>query len=85
MVPLAIIGAIGALETARTSDAQRETLFNISTPAIMYFVFAACVAVILSAFIRRLRIWRLGQPANVLQDVGGRVTNLLTMGRQPAA
>jgi Fe-S oxidoreductase len=79
-IPVAIIVAIGSFETARTSDAQREIFFNITAPTVMYFIFAACVVFIGAAFVRRMRIWRLGQPANVLQDVGGRLTNLLTMG-----
>ncbi len=80
IVPIAVIGAISALETARTTDAQREVFFNIGTPAIMYFIFAASMAVILGAFVRRLRIWRLGKPQGVLNNLGARFTNALTMG-----
>ncbi|GAB4335384.1 MAG: heterodisulfide reductase-related iron-sulfur binding cluster [Dehalococcoidia bacterium] len=79
-VPVAIIAAIGAIETANTDSAQREVFFNIEWPAIMYFIFAASMAVIIGAFVQRLRVWRLGRSANVLADFGGRVTNLLTMG-----
>ncbi|MGI8927464.1 MAG: heterodisulfide reductase-related iron-sulfur binding cluster [Tepidiformaceae bacterium] len=80
LVPIAILAGISALETARTSGAQREVFFNIETPALMYFVFAASVAVIAGAFVRRLRMWRLGRPQDVLSNKGARLTNALTMG-----
>ena len=79
-VPLAIIAAIGALETARTEGAQREVFFNIRGFAVMYFLFGLSVAVIAGAFLQRARIWRLGKGANVTGDLGARLTNALTMG-----
>ncbi|MEX2081424.1 MAG: (Fe-S)-binding protein, partial [Dehalococcoidia bacterium] len=79
-IPVAVLGAISALETARTTDAQREVFFNISTPAIMYFVFAGFMAIVGAAFIQRLRVWRLGKPYNVGLSLGARITNALTMG-----
>ncbi|HJP41767.1 MAG TPA: heterodisulfide reductase-related iron-sulfur binding cluster [Dehalococcoidia bacterium] len=80
VIPIAILGAISSFETARTGDASRDVFFNISYPVIMYFVFVLTVAVILGAFIQRLRIWRLGRPQAVFSDVGARLTNALTMG-----
>ena len=80
LIPIAIIGGISALETARTSDASRPVFWNISTPWLMYFVFGISMAVILGAFIQRLRIWRLGKPQPVLNNIGARLTNALTMG-----
>ena len=79
-VPLAVIAAIGALETARMEGAQREVFFNIRGFAIMYFLFGLSVAVIAGAFLQRARIWRLGGGAGVSGDLGARLTNLLTMG-----
>ncbi len=79
-VPLAIIAAIGALETARTEGAQREVFFNIRGFAIMYFLFGLSVAVVAGAFLQRARIWRLGKGANLSGDLGARLTNALTMG-----
>ena len=79
-VPLAIIAAIGALETARTEGAQREVFFNIRGFAVMYFLFGLSVAVIAGAFLQRARIWRLGKGANLSGDLGARLTNALTMG-----
>ena len=79
-VPLAIIAAIGALETARTEGAQREVFFNIRGFAVMYFLFGLSVAVVAGAFLQRARIWRLGKGANLSGDLGARLTNALTMG-----
>lgn len=79
-VPLAVIAAIGALETARMEGAQREVFFNVRGFAIMYFLFGLSVAVIAGAFLQRARIWRLGGSAGVTGDLGARLTNLLTMG-----
>jgi len=80
LVPVAVLGGISAFETARTTDASRETLFNISYPVVMYFIFALSVAVILGAFVQRYRVWRLGKPHPVFNDIGARLTNALTMG-----
>jgi hypothetical protein len=80
LIPLAIVVAIGALETARTEGAHREVFFNIRGFAIMYFIFGISVAVIAFAFLQRVRIWRLGKPINIFQNFGGRLTNALTMG-----
>lgn len=80
VIPVAIIGAIAAFETARTTDASREVFFNISTPWLMYFVFVLSMAVIIGAFVQRARIWRLGKPRPVLNNFGARLTNLLTAG-----
>jgi len=80
VIPLAVIGGIAAIETARTGSAQREVFYNIKAPIIMYFIFAASMAIILGALIQRARIWRLGKPQNVFNDVGARLTNALTMG-----
>ena len=80
LIPLAIVIAIGALETARTEGAHREVFFNIRGFAIMYFIFGIAVAVIAFAFLQRVRIWRLGRPINIFQNFGGRITNALTMG-----
>jgi Fe-S oxidoreductase/nitrate reductase gamma subunit len=80
MIPVAIIGAISAFEIGRTTDAQREVFWNIGLPALMYFVFAAFVAIVAGAFVQRARIWRLGKPANVFRNGGARITNALTMG-----
>ncbi len=79
-VPVAIIAAIGALETARMEGAQREVFFNIRGFAVMYFLFGLSVAVIAGAFLQRARIWRLGKGANLSGDLGARLTNALTMG-----
>ena len=62
VVPVAVLAAISAFETARTTDASREVFFNISTPWLMYFVFGLSIAVIVGAFVQRARIWRLGKP-----------------------
>jgi len=80
IIPVAIIGAISAAETARTSTASREVFFNISTPWLMYFVFALSMAVIIGAFVQRARIWRLGKPHSVNRSIGARLTQALTMG-----
>ncbi len=80
VIPMLILGAISAFEIARTGTAQREVLWNISTPAIMYFVFAASMAILFAAFVRRLRVWRLGRPQSVTDNLGARVTNAMTMG-----
>ena len=80
VIPVAVIGAIAAVETARTTDASREVFWNISAPVIMYFVFALSMVVILGALVQRVRIWRLGTSYNVFEDVGARLTNALTMG-----
>jgi hypothetical protein len=81
LIPAAVIGAIASFETARTSgDAQREVFFNIEWPAIMYFIFAASTAIIVGAFVQRLRIWRIGKPQRVFSNFGARLTNALTMG-----
>ena len=80
VIPVAAIAAVSAVETARTSDAQREVFFNISTPWLMYFVFALSMAVIIGAFVQRARIWRLGKPHQVNQRLGARITQALTMG-----
>ena len=80
IVPIAIIGAISAAETARTTDAQREVFFNIKAPVVMYFFFAAFVAIVAGAFIQRLRIWRLGKPQGVFDHLGARIYQALTMG-----
>ncbi len=79
-IPVAIVAAIGALETAQTGGAQREVFFNISGFAVMYFIFGIAVAVIVGAFVQRLRVWRLGKSANVFDHLGARITNALTMG-----
>jgi len=80
LIPLAIIGGISALEVARTTDAQRTVNWNISAPVIMYFFFAAMVALVGGAFVQRLRVWRLGKPAKVLDNPKARLRNALTMG-----
>ena len=80
LIPLLIIGAISAAETARTTSAQREVFFNIGLPQVMYFVFAVSVAVIVGALVLRMRIWRLGRPQTVTDNLGARITNMLTMG-----
>ena len=80
VIPVAIIGAISAAETARTTDASREVFFNISTPWLMYFVFALAMAIIIGAFVQRARIWRLGKPHAVNRSLGARLTQALTMG-----
>ena len=80
LIPLVILGGISALETARTTTASREVFFNVKLPWLMYFVFALSMAVIVGAFLQRLRIWRLGKPQPVLNNFGARLTNMLTMG-----
>src|SRR5487761_2362206 len=74
------IAAIGALDTARTSSAQREVFFNIGMPQLMYFIFALSVAIIVGALVMRARIWRLGRPQPVFDHIGARLTQALTMG-----
>ena len=56
LIPLVLLGAISALETARTTEASRQVFFNVNLPWLMYFVFALSIAVIVGAFIQRLRI-----------------------------
>ncbi len=80
VVPVAVIAAISAFETARTTDASREVFFNIRAPWLMYFVFTASMGIIIWAFVQRARIWRLGKPQGVLDNIGARLTNALTMG-----
>ncbi len=80
VIPVAIIGAISAAETARTSSASREVFFNIKTPWLMYFVFALAMAIIIGAFVQRARIWRLGRPHQVNRSLGARITQALTLG-----
>ncbi len=83
IIPFAALAGIAALETARTADretAQREVFFNIEYPVIMYFIFGLSIAIILGAFIQRMRIWRLGKPQGVFDHLGARLTNALTMG-----
>ena len=80
VIPVAIVGAISAAETARITDASREIFFNISTPWLMYFVFTLAVAIIIGAFVQRARIWRLGRPHSVNRSLGARLTQALTMG-----
>ena len=50
LIPIAIVIAIGALETARTEGAHREVFFNIRGFVIMYFIFGVAVAAIAIAF-----------------------------------
>src|SRR6185312_1930961 len=80
LVPVAIIGAIGALDTARASNAQREVFINIAFPQFMYFIFALCVAIIVGALYMRARIWRLGKPHSVTDHLGARIVQFLTLG-----
>lgn len=80
VIPVAIIGAISAVETARTSTASREVFFNISTPWLMYFVFALSMGIIIGAFVNRSRIWRLGRPHHVNRSLGARIAQALTLG-----
>ena len=83
LIPIAILGGISALEIGRTADhesAQREVFFNIELPVIMYFIFALSVAIIVGAFIQRARVWRLGRPQGVLDNLGARITQALTLG-----
>ncbi len=80
LIPVAVIGAISAVETARTTDASREVFFNIKTPWLMYFLFALSMAFIIGAFLQRMRIWRLGRPHHVNRSLGARITQALTMG-----
>ncbi|MEJ5220895.1 MAG: heterodisulfide reductase-related iron-sulfur binding cluster [Tepidiforma sp.] len=80
VVPVAILAAISAIETARTTDASREVFFNIKTPWLMYFVFTVAMAVIFGALLQRMRVWRLGKPHRVNQSLSGRITNMLTLG-----
>ncbi|MFN0096858.1 MAG: heterodisulfide reductase-related iron-sulfur binding cluster [Dehalococcoidia bacterium] len=83
LIPLAGLGALSALELARTADhdsAQREVFFNISYPVIMYFIFGVAMAIIVGAFIQRMRFWRLGKSQSVTDKLGLRVWNVLTLG-----
>ncbi|MCZ2109004.1 MAG: 4Fe-4S dicluster domain-containing protein [Dehalococcoidia bacterium] len=80
VIPLLIIGAISAAETARTTSAQREVFFNVALPQVMYFIFGLSVAIIIGVLIHRMRIWRLGKPQSVTDHLGARITNFLTMG-----
>lgn len=80
VIPVALLAAISSFELGRTGDASREVYWNISMPALMYFVFAISMAVILGAFVQRLRIWRLGRSYSVTDKAGARLTNALTMG-----
>lgn len=81
VVPAAVIAAIAAFETARTSDdATREVFFNIRFSWLMYVIFAGSMAIILAALVQRVRIYRLGKPWKVTDQVGARLTNALTMG-----
>ena len=80
LVPVAIIGAIGALDTARASNAQREVFINIAFPQFMYFIFALCVAIIVGALYMRARIWRLGKHHSVTDHLGARIMQFLTLG-----
>jgi Fe-S oxidoreductase len=83
LVPLAVLGGISAFELGRTADyetAQREVFFNIKYPTIMYFIFGVSVAIIVGAFVQRLRIWRLGKPQPVTDRLGARIWNALTLG-----
>ncbi len=80
VIPFLVLGAISAFEIGRTSSAQREVYFNIGLPQLMYFIFAVSVAVIIGAFVQRVRIWRLARPQPVFDHFGARLTNMLTMG-----
>ena len=83
LIPFAILGGISAFEFARTADKttpQREVFVNIAYPVIMYFIFALSLAIIVGAFIQRLRIWRLGKPQGVFDNLGARVAQMLTLG-----
>ena len=51
LIPISIVIAIGALETARIEEAHREVFFNIQGFAIMYFIFGIAVAAIAIAFL----------------------------------
>src|SRR5690606_41308138 len=65
-LPAAVIAAIAAFETARTSDdATREVFFNIRFSWLMYVIFAGSMAIILAALVQRVRIYRLGKPWKV--------------------
>ena len=80
VIPVAIIAAISAAETARTTDASREVFFNIEMPWLMYLVFTASMAIILGALLQRMRIWRLGKSHDVNRSLGARIAQALTMG-----
>ncbi|GBD24505.1 Lactate utilization protein A [bacterium HR29] len=80
VLPVAIIGAIAAFELGRTSDAQREVFFNIKAPAAMYFLFGLFMTVVFGAFVQRARVWRLGKPYRVTDNLGARLVNFLTLG-----
>jgi len=54
--------------------------WNISAPALMYFVFAIAMAIIVGSLAQRIRIWRLGKSYSVLDRAGARLTNAMTMG-----
>jgi ferredoxin len=80
IIPAAFIAAISAVETARTTDASRTVFWNINMPSLMYIVMAISLAIIVGAFVQRLRIWRLGKSYNVGSSLGSRLTNAMTMG-----
>ncbi len=80
VIPVAVLAAISSFEVGRTGTASREVYWNIEVPTIMYFVFAVSVAVIVGAFVQRMRLWRLGRGYSVSDNKGARLTNALTMG-----
>ena len=82
LIPAAVLGAIASFETARTSgDAQREIFFNIEAlGGHVLRLRGVGEAIIIGAFVQRLRIWRIGKPQGVFTDFGARLTNALTMG-----
>jgi Fe-S oxidoreductase len=83
LLPFTILAGISAFELGRTAEketAQREVFFNIAYPAIMYFIFALSMAIILGAFLQRARVWRLGKPQKVTDQLGARVIQLFTLG-----
>lgn len=80
VVPAAFIAAIAAVETARTTDASRTVFWNINMPSLMYIIMAISLAIVVGAFVQRLRIWRIGKSYNVGDNIGSRLTNALTMG-----
>ncbi|MDZ7727607.1 MAG: heterodisulfide reductase-related iron-sulfur binding cluster [Dehalococcoidia bacterium] len=80
VIPVLILAAISAFEVARTTDASREVFWNINAPVLMYFIFGITTAVVVGAFVQRLRIWRLGKSYSVGDNKGARLTNALTMG-----
>jgi Fe-S oxidoreductase/nitrate reductase gamma subunit len=80
VIPVAVIGGISAIETARTSSASREVFFNVKAPWLMYLLFALSMAIIIGAFVQRARIWRLGRPHSVNRSLGARIAQALTLG-----